>query len=91
MRQVETGISAFEGLVAQAHCLHLEGEVLNTYLATEIMKCVAGQLQSEGMCDAVGGNGANQGWLDGLVEVEVQLIAEGLAQLVERWDTGSKS
>ena len=80
VRQVDMGLSDFEGLVTQAHCLHLEGELLITHLAAEITKCVASRLQSEGVC---------AGQVDDLLGVEVHLAAEGLAQLVERWRDGS--
>jgi hypothetical protein len=88
VRQVEKGISDFEGLVTQAHCLHFEGELLTTHLAAEITKSVAGRLQTEGVSDIVGNDGASDGQLDELLRVEVHLAAEGLAQLVERWHAG---
>ena len=88
MRQVEKGISDFEGLVTQAHCLHFEGELLTTHLAAEITKIVASRLQTEGVCDTIGNDGTNDRQLDELLGVEVHLAAEGLAQLVERWHAG---
>ena len=89
VRQVEKGISDFEGFVTQAHCLHLEDELLIAHLAAEITKSVAGRLQSEGVCANSGRAGAGNGLLDGLLEVEVHLAAEGLAQLAERWHSSS--
>jgi hypothetical protein len=88
VRQVSAGLSGFEGLATQAHCLHLEGEMLITHLATEITKLVDQRLRSEGVQTEGEGEGetgveAMQG--GGQLGVEVVLAAEGLAQLVERW------